>query len=171
MDYMAQFTTVVTANLQYIILAMTALIFFALIIFISINLKLARLNRRYQKMMQGMEGVNLETLLLSHIDEVKKATNQVDKLSKDCARLGEVTRSCVQRVGVVRFNAFEDTGSDLSFAIALLDASNNGVVISSIFGRSDSRTYAKPVVAGQSSYFLTTEEKQALQLAQEKDSK
>lgn len=171
MDYMAQFTTLVTANLQYIILAMTALIFFALIIFISINLKLARLNRRYQKMMQGMDGVNLETLLLSHIDEVKKATDQVDKLNIDCARLGEVTRSCVQRVGVVRFNAFEDTGSDLSFAIALLDASNNGVVISSIFGRSDSRTYAKPVVAGQSSYFLTTEEKQALQLAQEKDSK
>jgi hypothetical protein len=66
---------------------------------------------------------------------------------------------------IVRFNAFEDTGSDLSFAVALLDADYNGVVLSSIFGRNESRTYAKPVVAGQSSYFLTNEEKEALDMA------
>lgn len=168
---MEQFSKIVTQNLQYIILAMTALIFLALIIFVNINLKLAKLNRRYEKMMQGINGTNLEGVLFSHIDEVRKTMAKVDQLSSDCQRLDEITKVCVQKVGVVRFNAFEDTGSDLSFAIALLDDSNNGVLISSIFGRNDSRTYAKPVVSGQSTYFLTEEEKQALNQARKNISK
>lgn len=171
MDYMTQFTTLVMSNIQYIILGMSALIFLALIIFININIKLAKLNRRYQKMMQGAEGANLESLLLKHIEDVKVALSKVESVDKHCQQLDAITRTCVQRVGIVRFNAFEDTGSDLSFAVALLDANNNGVVISSIFGRNDSRIYAKPVVNGQSSYFLTAEEKQALQQAQENISK
>jgi len=171
MDFMAQFATLIREYLQYIILGMTGLIFLALIIFININFKLAKLNRRYEKMMRGIDGANLEEMLFSHIEEVRQTVHKVDKLNKDNEQLYELTKSCVQRVGVVRFNAFEDTGSDLSFAIALLDAKDNGVLISSIFGRNDSRTYAKPVIAGQSSYFLTQEEKQALQQAREKNFK
>jgi len=167
MDYMTVFTRIVTENLQYILLAMTALILLALIIFININLKLSRMNRRYQKMMQGTGGSNLESMLLTHLEEVRNAVRQVDKLTVDCLRLDKNLRLCVQRVGIVRFSAFEDTGSDLSFAVALLDSNNNGVIVSSIFARNDSRTYAKPVMAGQSSYFLTDEEKQALIRAQE----
>ena len=72
---------------------------------------------------------------------------------------------CVQKVGVVRFRAFEDTGSDLSFAVALLDSEDNGVVLSSLFGRTESRVYAKPVEHGASSYLLSTEENEALSKA------
>ncbi|MDR3560981.1 MAG: DUF4446 family protein [Negativicutes bacterium] len=171
MTEMTQYTALITDNLPAIILSMTVLIFIALIIFISINMKLSKLNRRYEKMMQGVQGDNLEQMLMGHIGEVKQAMNRVDSLAKDCERLDRVLRTCVQKVGIVRFNAFEDTGSDLSFAIALLNAENNGVVISSLFGRNDSRTYGKPVVNGQSSYFLTAEEKQALQQAKENNPK
>jgi hypothetical protein len=171
MNYMAQFTLLVNENLQYIILVLTALILIALITFIAINFKLAKLNRRYQKMMQGVQGENLERLLLGHIEEVRQAITQVDSLGRDVKRLDGTLRGCVQRVGIIRFNAFEDTGSDLSFAVAMLNAENNGVVISSLFGRNDSRTYAKPIVGGESTYFLTTEEKQALQRAKENNPK
>ena len=167
MNYMAQLTLLVNENLQYIILVMAALILLALIIFIAVNFKLAKLNRRYQKMMQGVQGENLEQVLLGHIEEVRQALNQVDSLARDFRRLDGTLRGCVQQVGIVRFNAFEDTGSDLSFAVAMMDAENNGVVISSLFGRNDSRTYAKPILRGESSYYLTTEEKQALQRAKE----
>lgn len=165
MEYLAQVNGLVLGNLQYILLFITVLILIALIIFININMKLSRLNRRYQKLMQGMEGNNIERLLMAHIDEVRDAVKKVDKLGEDCERLAAISRNCVQRIGIVRFNAFEDTGSDLSFAVALLDADYNGVVLSSIFGRNEARTYAKPVVAGQSSYFLTNEEKEALEMA------
>jgi hypothetical protein len=171
MDFMAEFSAWVMAYLQYIILMMTALIFLALVIFININIKLSRLTLRYQKMMRGAEGTNIEQMLLEHITEVRQTVTKVDQLGRECQRLDGVGRGCVQRVGVVRFNAFEDTGSDLSFAVALLDARNNGVVVSGIFGRNESRSYAKPVVGGQSSYFLTAEEKAAIQQAQENSPK
>lgn len=167
MDLM-QLNSVIMGNLQYILLAMTILILLALVVFISINMKLSKMNKQYRKMMQGMDGQNIEGLLMTHIDDVRHAMKKVDALSLECQRLSGIAGTCVQNVGIVRFNAFEDTGSDLSFAIALLDAKNNGVVISSIFGRSESRTYAKPITDGQSPYFLSEEEKQALSKAREK---
>lgn len=170
MDY-AQWNTFLMGNLQYILLTMTVLILLALVVFININLKLSKLNKRYRKMMEGMEGQNMEGLLMAHIEDVRHVVKKADELSQECRRLSGISNTCVQHIGVVRFNAFEDTGSDQSFAVALLDAQNNGVVISSIFGRSESRTYAKPVAGGQSPYLLTTEEKQALSKAQEKCSK
>jgi hypothetical protein len=167
MDIMAEFTLWLTENLQYVIIALTALIFIALIVFININIKLAKLNRRYQKMMQGTDGTNLESILFQHIDTVKVATTKVATLEQETRRLDDQLRYCIQKLGIVRFNAFEDTGSDLSFAVALLDTNDNGVVLSSIYSRSESRVYAKPVVAGQSTYFLTAEEKKAIAEARE----
>ncbi|SEP40441.1 DUF4446 family protein [Propionispora vibrioides] len=168
MDYIGELTAWIAANLQGVLLFMTAMICLALIVFININIKLSRMNRRYRKLMQGVEGANLEKLLLTHIEEVRDAVKRVDSLSASCRNLEGITRNCVQKVGIVRFNAFEDTGSDLSFAIALLDAQNNGVVISNIFGRNESRTYAKPIANCQSQYFLTEEEKAALEQAWKK---
>lgn len=73
----------------------------------------------------------------------------------------------LQRVGVVRFNAFEDVGSDLSFALAVLDDNGDGFVISSLFGRNETRTYAKPVTGGKSGYQLSAEEREAIRKAME----
>lgn len=168
MDQLTELSNLVMGNLQYVLLGMTILILLSLIVFISMNIKLAKMNKRYQTMMKGMDGVNVEQLLLAHIDEVKQAVKKVDHLSSECEKLDIVSKKCIQKFGVVRFNAFEDMGSDLSFSIALLDHQNNGVVISSIYSRSDSHTYAKPIVSGASSYFLTEEEKQALMQAIEK---
>jgi hypothetical protein len=170
-DSITQLNSFIMGNLHYMLLVMTGLILLALIVFININIKLSRLNKRYRKLMMGMDGQNIEGLLMTHIDDVRHSLKKVDALSQECQRLSHVTSTCIQNVGIIRFNAFEDTGSDLSFAIAMLDAENNGVVISSIFGRNESRTYAKPVTAGQSPYFLTEEEKQALAKAKEKFSK
>lgn len=168
---MAQFAAWLTANLEYVIIALTVLIFIALIVFINVNIKLAQLNRRYQKIMQGVDGANLENILFQHIDTVKDATARVAALEQASRHMDARLQNCLQKLGVVRFNAFEDTGSDLSFAVALLDSHDNGVVVSSIYSRSESRVYAKPVTAGQSTYFLTAEEKQALAQAKEFSSK
>lgn len=165
MNYLADWSNLIMNNLQYVLLGMTISILLALIIFICINIKLAKMNRRYSQMMNGMEGVNIEQLLLAHIEEVKQTAHKVDSLSNDCKRLESISKECVQKVGIIRFNAFEDMGSDLSFAIALLDYQNNGIVISSIYSRNDCHTYAKPITSGNSSYFLTEEEKRALMQA------
>ncbi len=162
MNYLTDLSNLIMNNLQYVLLGMTVTILLALIIFININIKLAKMNKRYFKMMRGMEGINIEQLLLNHIEEVKQTVLKVDKLSDDCQRLEKISKECIQKVGIIRFNAFEDMGSDLSFAIALLNNQNNGVVISSIYSRNECHTYAKPIVSSHSAYFLTDEEQQAL---------
>ena len=167
MEYLTALSNLIMSNVQYVLLGMTVLILLALIIFISINMKLARMNKRYNTMMKGMDEVNVEKLLLNHIEQVKETVIKVEKLSMDCQKIKEDAKKTIQRVGIVRFNAFEDMGSDLSFAIALLDYQNDGMVMSSIYSRSESRMYAKPILAGQSSYLLTDEEKQALSQAME----
>jgi len=71
----------------------------------------------------------------------------------------------VQKVGVVRFNPFKDIGGDQSFSIALLDEEDNGLVITSLYGREGNRVYAKPIEGGQSKYQLSDEEKEAISRA------
>lgn len=74
---------------------------------------------------------------------------------------------CTQKVGVVRYNAIEKVGADLSFAIAMLDAEDNGIVLNGIYSRDGSYVYSKPVQNGQSTYQLSDEEKEAIRLAKE----
>lgn len=168
MDYLTALSSLIMGNLQYVLLGMTVMIFLALIVFISINIKFSRMSKRYYKMMKGMEGVNVEQMLFAHLEEVKQVVRTVDDLSIQCRKMEEDSKKCIRRVGIIRFNAFEDMGSDLSFAIALLDDQNNGMVVSSIYSRNESHTYAKPIISGNSSYFLTEEEIQALKQAIEK---
>lgn len=154
-------------HLASIVPILMLLLLVILIVFAIMNVRFAKLNRRYETMMRGMENANIEAMLLQHVSEVRDASQKMDRLAAECLRLREQTQVCVQKVGIVRFNAFENTGSDLSFAVALLDADNNGVVISSIFGRNESRTYAKPIQTGKSTYFLSEEEQAALRQAQQ----
>ena len=73
--------------------------------------------------------------------------------------------SAVRHVGLVRYDAFEDVGGRLSFSCALLDDRGNGVVVTSINGRQDTRVYAKPVADAKSQYNLSTEEEEAIRQA------
>ena len=141
-----QVSKFVMNNLMYITAGLGVLVIIMYGIIINLWMNLSYLKKRYRKMMTGVVEEN------RRID----AENQ---------RISALLQRAITRVGVVRFRAFDDMGSDLSYAVALLDAENNGVILSSIFGREDSRSYVKPIQAGQSSYTLTEEEQQALHQA------
>jgi hypothetical protein len=121
-----------------------------------------KLLRRYRTLLQGSSVQNIEELLLTQADEIHRLRADLQALDQTVHEQGQDARKHIQRVGIVRFNAFADTGSDLSFAIALLDANLNGIVISSLYARTESRIYAKPVLAGKSTYALSDEEKEAI---------
>ena len=121
------------------------------------------LKSRYNTMMVGEEsGTSIEKMLLDHIAETRQVAEENAKLREENARIDALLQTALTRVGVVRFSAFQDMGSDLSYAVAMLDAKNDGVVFSSIFAREDSRTYVKPIEGGQSKYTMTKEEEQAV---------
>lgn len=78
------------------------------------------------------------------------------------------TEKCIQKVGIVRYNAFSDTGSDLCFALALLDFEDNGIVLNGIYSRDNTTTtYAKPIEKGKSTYVLAKEEVEAIEKAKQ----
>lgn len=165
MNYFMKF---MADNMPFIVVAMAVIMFIMLCVMIKQAWTLSYMKKRYRKMMNGVDGDNLERLLMGHIDEVRHVVEENQRLDTENRRMDELLNMAVTRVGMVRFRAFEDMGSDLSYAVALLDAHNNGVVLSSIFGREDSRSYAKPIEDGKSSYPMTQEEEQALKEAMAK---
>ena len=103
--------------------------------------------------------------LEEHERAIARLRDEVAALAEADTRLRELLTRPLQRVGLVRYDAFDDMGGRLSFSLALLDASGGGVVITSINGRSDTRCYAKPVTAGSSDHNLSEEEAEAIQRA------
>lgn len=108
---------------------------------------------------------SLEEFVRSQIKKLERQEGEIKKIFGEVSRLGEISQRSFQKVGVVRFNPFNEVGGDQSFCVALLDAQNNGFVISSLYGRQMNRVYAKPVEKGFSKYQLSEEEKGALEKA------
>ncbi|WP_123054925.1 DUF4446 family protein [Clostridium sp. JN-1] len=146
----------------YILLGFLILIVILFILLISANRSLSRLEKKYKKLMRGVDNKNLEELVNSYLNKIDK-TQEDYKYMKDLYEsLNTRFKKCIQKCSVVRYRAFEDVGSDLSFSIALLDESNDGVIITGIYGRNQSSSYAKPIDKGMSRYELSDEEKQVL---------
>lgn len=109
---------------------------------------------------------DLKEILQEHIGRVGSVQMRVNDLEKHIGHLDHRSKKHLAKVGVVRFNPFDDTGGDQSFAIALLDEDDNGLVISSLHGRQRTRVYAKPIRSGDSmDYDFSEEEKEAIRKA------
>ena len=104
-------------------------------------------------------------MLDAHLDKVYAVARELDDLSARTAVLEARGRRAFQRVGLVRFNPFEETGGNQSFALALLDATGDGFILSSLHARTGTRVYAKAVTSGRSDGALSEEETEALRLA------
>ncbi len=129
---------------------------------------LVKLNRDYKAFMKKMgKGNNLPEMLKEYLDDVELIKRDNSEIKAYYTKLDSDISSCIQKVGLVRYNAFKDVGSDLSFAIAFLDREDNGVVFNGIYGSESSNIYAKPIKRGQSQYQLSEEEKYAIDLAEQ----
>jgi hypothetical protein len=121
--------------------------------------------RRLRSVLAADGVVALDEVLDRGQRSVQELSGRLDRLEQALRGLEAVSGSTLQRVGVVRFNPFPDTGGDQSFAIALLDGQGSGVVLSSLHGRADTRVFAKQVSAGRSGHPLSDEEQEAIRRA------
>ncbi len=121
-----------------------------------------RAARRYRHLLAGPTGVDLDSALVQQADRINSLSKAVADVGQRGRALEEASRTHLQHIGVVRYNAFDDVGSDLSFSIAIVDGEGDGLVISSLYGRDESRAYAKPVRRGESTYPLSPEERRAI---------
>ncbi len=133
--------------------------------FLSLLRRTSRLRARLDLLTRGEEGESIEDVIDSHLDRVQAMARGVDDLTRRTRRLEEASLRSFQRVGLVRYNPFEDTGGNQSFALALLDAAGNGWVLSSLHARTGTRVYAKAIIDGRPESGLSGEEAAAIRPA------
>ncbi|MGL5152092.1 MAG: DUF4446 family protein [Clostridium sp.] len=142
----------------YIIVALVAITAILLVIILVLMSSLNKLEKRYRKMMRGANNKNIEELITENIDKIEVASANSAIAVEECKKIEERMKDCAQKIAIMRYKAFDDVGSDLSFSVAILDDHNDGVIISGIYGRNESTTYAKPIDKGISRYDLSEEE-------------
>jgi hypothetical protein len=152
-------------NMALVVGVMGALIIGLVVVAMVQSRRLRQTAAAYRALVSDSKGVSLQQLLNSHLGKVIEVGTKMEELSKLHESLEARSRGSLQHIGIVRFNPFEDTGSDQSFAIALLDDRRDGVVLSSLHGRGQTRVFAKPVEAGESKHTLSDEEAQAIRIA------
>ncbi|MBU3934541.1 DUF4446 family protein [Patescibacteria group bacterium] len=141
----------------------------AAVILIAANIYFAicffKFKKKIALLLVGKKTKNLEDVILNQLQKVKKQEADIIDLFSKVKNLENISEKTFQKIGIVRFNPFNDMGGNQSFVIALLDNRNNGFVISSLFTKEGNRIYAKSIKGGQSDYSLSGEEKDALERA------
>lgn len=145
-----------------VILGIITLVFILLLLTIN---KVTKLNKKYKIFIDALSGKDVEGLLLEHMENAKRVEDENKVLKEEIKDIREVLKSCFQKYGIERFTAFEDVGSDLSFAISLLDGKDDGIILNGIYSREGSAVYAKPVYNGESKHKLSQEEQKSLERA------
>lgn len=141
------------------------LILILAILNISNSMKINKLKKKLMKFMNGLSGVNIENVLEDCLDKVNFVIDKNKELEYNINSIERNMYYCIQKVGVVRYNAFDNVGSDLSYSVALLDNNDDGLVVSGLYSRDSSATFAKPVNGGKSRYALSAEEIKAIDVA------
>ncbi len=148
-----------------LIIIFCGLILLFLLYLINI-IKLSKLNKNYKCFMNKIgNGNNIQETIENYIKKIEEVQKENNDLRNYCKQLDSTLATSIQKIGLIRYNAFKDTGSDLSFTLALLNEKNTGVVLNGIYSREMSNIYAKPVEEGISTYTLSEEEKQAIKKA------
>lgn len=150
-------------NMMLIILSNAAITVIMFLLLLVALIKQSNLKKKYNNFMSRLgQGANFEQMLSKYIDDVKVVEGKIKETRNNLTQVERTIIKCVQKVGVVRYNAFADTGSNLSFAIALLDANDDGIIFNGIYSREGTATYAKPVEKGTSKHPLSAEEIMAI---------
>jgi hypothetical protein len=166
---MADLNRLLTDNLAIALGVLALLVLILLVAVLLLSVRVGRATRAYREIVRDTEhgGRSLHDLLAGNASAVERASERMAEMEAMHGLIDARTRRSLQHIGIVRFNPFEDTGSDQSFAIALLDDRRDGVVISSLHGRSNTRVFAKPVADGGSPHNLSEEEAEAIRIAVE----
>jgi len=137
----------------------------AIAVSIYLGVQLSALRQRFASALGDGDTDSLAHLLAANHARMKEVARRLEELEQEYNRLNVTNGLASQKISIVRYNPFGDTGGDQSFSLAVLDAHDSGYVLTSIHGRQGTRVYVKPVDYGKSKYSLSAEEQQALSQA------
>lgn len=152
-----------TDTFLIIILVCLIVLFF---LYIANSIRLYKLRKSYKSFMKKLgDGNDVCKIISDYMETIDNVKGQNDEILRYLDKIEKEKENCLQKVGLVRYNAFKDTGSDLSFALAILDDNNNGIVLNGIYSREMSNIYAKSIQDGKSNNKLSDEEIEAIKIA------
>lgn len=152
-------------DLTYLFIGAFAAIILLLIIVIMLCVNLGRLSKRYKKFMGGKNAKSLEKDIMGLYEDNRLIKVSMEKNRKDIESLYRKLESAFQKIGVVKYDAFEQMGGKLSFSLALLDENDNGFILNSVHSTEGCYSYTKEIKNGLCDISLGEEEKKALDIA------
>lgn len=151
-----------TLDIGVVILVLCIIIVILLVINITNICSINKLKKKYNKFMTGKNAKSLENEIIALFEDNKFIKSSIDKNKKDIRTLYKNMESTFQKIGIVKYDAFNQMGGKLSFCLALLDENNNGFILNSVHSAEGCYSYTKEIINGESSISLGEEEKQAL---------
>lgn len=162
---MLDFFGLFSADTLYVILGM-AVVMAVMLVFLIINsVKIKKMKLTYTSFMSGKDGKSLEEVILKRFKEVDELKKEDAAKKVQLDDINESLRFAFSKMGMVKYDAFNEMGGKLSFALALLDNRNNGFLINAMHSREGCYTYVKEIINGESYINLGEEEKKALNKA------
>lgn len=168
MDEIINFIELYNIQIMLGIMLVNVLLF---ILFIISQVRISSIKKKYDLLVNGNKNISIEELLIKTGKDINEMEKKVKVFEEKVNKIEIKLSFAIQKVGFVRYSAFAEMGSDLSFSLALLDDFQNGFVLTSIYGRDTSMIYAKPIKFGKSVYPLSVEEIQSIDRAKMGESK
>lgn len=126
---------------------------------------ISKLKKQYGVLSNNIEGKNIEELIEGYYTKIDQVDMKNKEMQDQMNGIEKRVADCIQNVGLVQYDAFDDVGGKLSFSIALLDQEHNGILINSMYSRTNHAVYGKPIKGGTSAHTLSEEEAEALKKA------
>ena len=150
---------------DYIIIGLLAFCLILLVLVIVNMVQTNKLKKKYRSFMAGKNAKSLEDTLITRLEQVDKLLTANAANEKNIKKLFDNMKFTFQKVGLVKYDAFNEMGGKLSFSLALLNESDDGFVMNAVHSREGCYTYVKEIVAGNCIIVLAEEEQEALNMA------
>ena len=148
-----------------ILIFVLGVLLIVLVYMIKISMKMSRFIKKYKMFMRGMDGASLERAFAARFNQMDLLEENSRNHMEEIRKIKEVQNITLNKVALVKYDAFKEMGGKLSFALAMLDKENNGFVMNAIHSSDGCYTYVKEIVKGESYVVLGEEEKEALRQA------
>lgn len=149
----------------YIMIGLLAMMLILIILYIICFFKMKKLRKAYEHFMSGKDMESMEEILWKQFDRIEILEEADKDKRRELNELQHTVQNAYQKAGLVKYDAFREMSGKLSYALALLDQNDNGVIVTSMYSREGCFSYAKQVIMGESAINLSEEEKEALKKA------
>lgn len=149
----------------FILIFLLILIIVLFVLYVNVTLKYNRLKSSYNTFMKGKDGKTLEESMKERVEEIESILKVTKQNRMEIKEINKKLDRNYQKVGIVKYDAFNEMGGKLSFALAMLDGNNSGWVINAMHSREGCYTYVKEILKGESYVELAEEEAEALDKA------